>query len=91
MNAQTADRLLAGPGTEQPYAMPGLTRGLLERPWVRFAARRLTRLTLSVWVLVTAAFAMIHLIPGDPVRGGVLLDPAPPLHVQRERPVADLT
>ncbi|MFR0357367.1 ABC transporter permease [Streptomyces sp. MCC20] len=73
MNAQTADRLLAGPGTEQPHALPGLARvrGLAEHPWVRFAVRRLTRLVLSVWVLVTAAFAMIHLIPGDPVRGAL--------------------
>jgi peptide/nickel transport system permease protein len=38
---------------------------------VRFAVRRAGRLLVSVWVLVTASFAMIHLIPGDPVRGSL--------------------
>lgn len=44
---------------------------VLARPWVRFGARRLGRLLVSLWVLVTASFAMIHLIPGDPVRGAL--------------------
>ena len=39
--------------------------------WPRFAARRFWRLLVSLWVLVTASFAMIHLIPGDPVRGAL--------------------
>jgi len=38
---------------------------------VRFAARRVGRLAVSVWVLVTAAFLMLHLIPGDPVRAAL--------------------
>src|SRR3569833_1378551 len=38
------------------------------RPWARFGIRRLRRLLVSLWILVTASFAMIHLIPGDPVR-----------------------
>src|SRR4051794_35584458 len=37
-------------------------------PWARFAARRAGRLLVSLWVVVTAAFLMLHLIPGDPVR-----------------------
>ncbi|HEX6468862.1 MAG TPA: ABC transporter permease [Streptosporangiaceae bacterium] len=41
------------------------------RPWVRFGVRRSGRLLVSVYVLVTASFAMIHLIPGDPVRGAL--------------------
>jgi peptide/nickel transport system permease protein len=41
------------------------------RPWVRFGVRRSGQLLVSVWVLVTASFAMIHLIPGDPVRGAL--------------------
>jgi peptide/nickel transport system permease protein len=45
--------------------------GLGESPWLRFSARRLGRLLISVWVLVTAAFLMIHLIPGDPVRAAL--------------------
>jgi peptide/nickel transport system permease protein len=44
---------------------------LLARPWVRFGVRRSGRLLVSVCVLVTASFAMIHLIPGDPVRGAL--------------------
>ncbi|MGH3505183.1 MAG: ABC transporter permease [Nocardioidaceae bacterium] len=39
--------------------------------WLRFAVRRTGRLLASVWVLMTAAFLMIHLIPGDPVRAAL--------------------
>lgn len=51
---------------------------LLTNDWFRFAVRRLGILVLSVWLLVTFAFAMIHLIPGDPVRAtlGFNADPA---------------
>lgn len=48
--------------------------GLGSSPWLRFSARRLGRLLISVWVLVTAAFLMIHLIPGDPVRAALGLE-----------------
>src|SRR6478735_9877399 len=40
-------------------------------PWVRFGVRRLGRLVVSLWVLITASFLMIHLIPGDPVRAAL--------------------
>ncbi|GAB2613859.1 ABC transporter permease [Kribbella endophytica] len=40
-------------------------------PWLRFAARRFTRLVVSVLALLSAAFLMIHLIPGDPVRAAL--------------------
>jgi peptide/nickel transport system permease protein len=40
-------------------------------PWVKFGVRRLGRLLVSLWVLVTASFLMIHLIPGDPVRAAL--------------------
>ncbi|KGH46193.1 peptide ABC transporter permease [Modestobacter caceresii] len=43
----------------------------LDSPWLRFAARRAGRLVVSLWVLVTASFLMIHLIPGDPVRAAL--------------------
>ena len=56
--------------TASPAVAPPRT-GLRARPWVRFGARRFGRLLLSLWVLVTASFAMIHLIPGDPVRGAL--------------------
>jgi peptide/nickel transport system permease protein len=45
--------------------------GLWSHAWVRFGARRLGRLLVSLWVLVTASFLMIHLIPGDPVRAAL--------------------
>jgi peptide/nickel transport system permease protein len=53
------------------------------RPWVRFGVRRLGRLLVSLWVLVTASFAMIHLIPGDPVRGA--LGPTAPVDLVEAR------
>jgi peptide/nickel transport system permease protein len=46
-------------------------RALLRNRRVRFALRRAGRLIVSLWVLVTAAFLMIHLVPGDPVRGAL--------------------
>ncbi len=63
-------------------ATPART-GLLARPWVRFVVRRFGRLLVSLWVLVTASFAMIHLIPGDPVRGA--LGPTAPAELVEAR------
>jgi peptide/nickel transport system permease protein len=39
--------------------------------WLPFVARRLVRFLVSVWVLVTFAFLIIHLVPGDPVRAAL--------------------
>ncbi|MFB8387560.1 ABC transporter permease [Microbacterium sp. NPDC055910] len=39
--------------------------------WLRFILRRTGRLVVSLWVLMTAAFLMVHLIPGDPVRAAL--------------------
>jgi peptide/nickel transport system permease protein len=62
-----------------------LTTAATGNPWVRFAVRRFGRLLVSVWVLVTAAFLMIHLIPGDPVRGALGPTATPELvHARRE-------
>lgn len=58
--------------------------GVLDHPWVRFAVRRAGRLLVSLWVLVTASFLMIHLIPGDPVRAA-LGPTAPPELVAARR------
>ena len=57
---------------------PRLT-AMADNAWVRFAVRRLGRLLVSLWVLITAAFVMIHLIPGDPVRAA--LGPTAPLEL----------
>lgn len=52
---------------------------LADNAWLRFAVRRLGRLLVSLWVLVTASFAMIHLIPGDPVRAALGTTASPQL------------
>jgi len=57
-----------------------------EHVWVRFALRRAGQLLLSLWVLVTAAVAMIHVIPGDPVRAA--LGPTAPLALIEQRRAA---
>lgn len=64
--------------TVEATGAPSYTQVLLANGWVRFAARRLWILVLSIWLLVTFAFGMIHLIPGDPVRAalGFTADPA---------------
>lgn len=65
-------------------AAPRPYLSLVDNPWVRFAVRRTSRLLVSVWVLITAAFLMIHLIPGDPVRAALGLT-APPALVAARR------
>lgn len=42
--------------------------GSRRSPWLEYAARRAVRFFVSLWVLLSASFLMIHLIPGDPVR-----------------------
>ncbi|SFR26102.1 peptide/nickel transport system permease protein [Lentzea waywayandensis] len=51
--------------------------------WAPFARRRALRFLTSLWVLVTAAFLMIHLIPGDPVRESLGLSAPPDLVAAR--------
>src|SRR3954447_13771250 len=61
----------------------GPLTGVRSHVWGRFGGRRLWRLLVSMWVLVTAAFLMIHLIPGDPVRAA--LGPTAPAELVRAR------
>jgi peptide/nickel transport system permease protein len=56
--------------TTATAGVPGAA-GRTGNGWLRFALRRSGRLLVSVWVLVTAAFLMLHLIPGDPVRAAL--------------------
>jgi peptide/nickel transport system permease protein len=56
---------------------------VLDRPALRFAIRRLIRFVVSVWVLLTAAFGMIYLIPGDPVRASLGINASQALVDQR--------
>ncbi|GAA3659048.1 ABC transporter permease [Microbacterium marinilacus] len=65
-------------------AAPART-GLLQRRWMRFALQRGGRLLLSLWVLVTAAFLMIHLVPGDPIRASLGPTATPELIEQTRR------
>lgn len=51
--------------------LAGVLLHVLGSPWTSFLARRLGRLVLSLGVLFTAAFLMIHLVPGDPVRAAL--------------------
>ncbi|MEV7098733.1 ABC transporter permease [Amycolatopsis sp. NPDC051045] len=63
-------------------AAPARLRG---GPWPAFAARRLARFAVSLWALVTAAFLMIHLVPGDPVRAALgLTAPADLVRARRQ-------
>jgi peptide/nickel transport system permease protein len=56
-----------------------------DRPWLDFGLRRLGRFLVSLWVLVTAAFLMIHVVPGDPVRAAMgLTAPADVVAARRE-------
>lgn len=57
---------------------------LLRHPWTAFLGRRTARSLLSLGVVVTASFAMIRLIPGDPVRAALGVD-APPALVAARR------
>src|SRR6478609_1211070 len=58
------------PAAAPPRTAPRVT-GRLGGRWTRFALRRTGRLLVSLWVLVTASFLMIHLVPGDPVRAAL--------------------
>jgi peptide/nickel transport system permease protein len=52
---------------------------------VSFAVRRTWRFIASLWVLITAAFLMIHLVPGDPVRAALgLTAPAALVRAKRQ-------
>lgn len=67
-------------------ASAGRVMGAVHHPWVRFAVRRGGRLLVSLWVLITASFLMIHLIPGDPIRSA--LGPTAPASLVADRRAA---
>ncbi|WP_330241889.1 ABC transporter permease [Streptomyces sp. NBC_00525] len=56
---------------------------LLRHPWTVFLGRRGLRLVVSLALVLTASFAMIRLIPGDPVRAALGVDAAPDLVAAR--------
>jgi peptide/nickel transport system permease protein len=61
----TTQLIVAGSNEVEPPSVE--ERGHLRSRWLTFFGRRLVRLIISLWILVTATFAMVHLIPGDPV------------------------
>ncbi len=56
---------------------------LVDNSWVAFGLRRTGRFLASIVVLITAAFLLIHLVPGDPVRAA--LGPSAPLDLVEAR------
>jgi peptide/nickel transport system permease protein len=58
------------PAAAPPRSVPK-PKGRLGGRWTRFALHRTGRLLVSLWVLVTVSFLMIHLVPGDPVRAAL--------------------
>lgn len=67
----TASQLTVADAPREPRFSTSLASIVTANTWIRFAVRRLARLLVSLWVLLTASFLMIHLIPGDPVRGAL--------------------
>ena len=67
MTSTTTEQVDGATGTPAPRGRTGLA----DPPWLRFALRRGGRLLVSLWVLVTASFLILHLIPGDPVRAAL--------------------
>lgn len=57
-----------------------------DNQWVEFGLRRLGRFAVSLVVLMIAAFLMIHLVPGDPVRAA--LGPTAPASLVEARRAA---
>lgn len=71
--------------TTVPTAGPAMRRlSLPGGRWTQFTLRRTARLLVSLWALLSAAFLMIHLVPGDPVRAA-LGPTAPPGLVAAKR------
>lgn len=54
-----------------PASIVRRSRATATSPWVGFLVRRLVRLVVSLLFIVTLAFGMIHLVPGDPVRAAL--------------------
>ncbi|GGO64117.1 ABC transporter permease [Nonomuraea cavernae] len=52
-------------------------------PWAAYLGRRFLRFLLSLALLITATFAMVHVIPGDPVRAALGITASPELVAAR--------
>jgi peptide/nickel transport system permease protein len=75
--------MTATPIATRALGSPRRVAAVVGNTWVRFIVRRVLRLAVSLWVVLTASFAMIHLIPGDPVRAALGITASPRLVAQR--------
>ena len=66
MSYQVVEGSIADPSTAPDIPAGAAMRSAGGR-WAWFIGRRLLRLVISLLILVTATFVMVHLIPGDPV------------------------
>jgi len=57
--------------TTAPSSIELRKRWWADRPRSAYTVRRIARLAVSMVLLLTATFAMIHLVPGDPVRASL--------------------
>lgn len=71
--------------SESDFAAIRLVRGGARNQWVRFFVRRVTRALVSMFAIVTAAFFVLRLAHGDPVRAA--LGPTAPESVVHAREV----
>ncbi len=54
-----------------PVAAPGNARSRTGNRWLNFLVRRIVRMVVALFVIVTAAFAVLRLAGGDPVRSAL--------------------
>jgi len=64
-------------------------KSIFDHPTTRFLLKRFRQLIISVFILITATFLMLQLIPGDPVRNA-LGPTAPPEIVEAQRALMGL-
>jgi ABC-type dipeptide/oligopeptide/nickel transport system permease component len=67
------------------HAANGFQVRVLAHPWVRFLTRRLVQFFAAVFLLVTALFAMVHAIPGNPVAAALGNKVAPAIIANKQR------
>jgi peptide/nickel transport system permease protein len=70
MSAQAVEATPVGPAAGPPPRRSS-ARAIAGGQWAWFVGRRLVRLVVSLLVLITATFVMVHLIPGDPVQAAL--------------------
>src|SRR4051812_14919644 len=62
-----------------PEASPRFTLRPTVHPWLSFALRRLSQFLVSLFLVITGSFAIVHATPGDPIRNALGLKASPAL------------